>query len=409
MQIGIDYSAGAWQGAGIGRYTRDLVRAILAQGREHRYTLFFSAGWPGTRVPYEAELRALCRQYPNVRARPIPLPPRRLTQLWHRLHLPVPVELFTGPLDVLHAPDFVLPPTQAKRRIVTIHDLSYLVHPECALPSVARYLREAVPRSLSRAHAIVADSQATKDDMVQLLGVPAQRVTVVYPGIGPQFRPLPPEETEPVRVQLGLPERFILFVSTIEPRKNLVRLVEAFAELEARGLGLEASSNKVGNATSENSTTSSPSLQPLAAGLALVLAGRKGWMYEPVFETIARLGLGGRVQVLDFVDDSHLPIVYNLAEVFAYPSIYEGFGFPPLEALACGTVVVASNSSSLPEALGDAALLVPPSDVGAIAAALERALGDEQLRSELRAAGPAQARQFEWNRAARQLLELYRS
>jgi glycosyltransferase involved in cell wall biosynthesis len=389
MHIGIDYSAAAWQGAGIGRYTRDLVRAILAQGREHRYTLFFAAGWPGTRVPYEGELRALCTQHPNVRARPIPLPPRRLTQLWHRLRVPVPVELFTGRLDVLHAPDFVLPPTRAKRRIVTIHDLSYLVHPECALPSVARYLREAVPRSLARAHAVVADSQATKDDLVRLLSVPAHDVTVVYPGIGPQFRPLPPEATEPVRLRLGLPERFILFVSTIEPRKNLVRLVEAFREL--------ITDRRIGVAN------------PPISDQQLVIAGRKGWLYEPVFEAIERHGLAGRVHVLDFVDDSDLPMVYNLADVFAYPSIYEGFGFPPLEALACGTVVVASDSSSLPEALGTAALLVPPAEVGAIATALERALGDEQLRALLRAAGPAQARQFEWDRAARQILELYRS
>lgn len=388
MRVGIDYTAAAWQGAGIGRYTRDLVREILALGGQYRYTLFYAAGWPGAAVPYQDELDRLCAAHPNVRAAPIPLPPRRLTQLWHRLRAPIPVELFTGPLDVLHEPDFVLPPTRARRRIVTIHDLSYMVHPECALPSVARYLNGAVPRSLARADAVVADSHATRRDLERLLGVEPGRVAVIYPGVGPQFRPLAPEVTEPVRRRLGLPERFILFVSTIEPRKNLVRLVEAFARL----IGAEGQAGR-----------------PAACGLHLVIAGRKGWLYEPVFEAIARLGVESRVRMLDFVNDSDLPMVYNLAEAFAYPSIYEGFGFPPLEALACGTPVVASDSSSLPEALGDAALLVPPHDTGAIAAALERAISDPELRSRVRAAGPEQARRFTWERAARQVLDLYRS
>lgn len=409
MRVGIDYTAAAWQGAGIGRYTRELVRAILAHGTQHRYTLFYAAGWPGTRAPYAAELRALCEAHPNVRAAPIPLPPRRLTQLWHRLRAPLPVELFTGPLDVLHAPDFVLPPNRARRRIVTIHDLSYMVHPECALPSVARYLREAVPPSLARADAVLADSQATRDDLVRLLHVPAGRVSVVYPGVGPQFRPLPPDVTEPVRRRLGLPDRFVLFVSTIEPRKNLVRLVEAFAALGARSWDRGARESGSITAALHSKAALAASPRPLAPGLALVIAGRKGWLYEPVFEAISRLGLAERVQTLDFVDDSDLPMVYNLADVFAYPSIYEGFGFPPLEALACGTPVVASNRSSLPEALGDAALLVPPDDVGAIAAALAQALGDAALRERLRAAGPGQARQFTWDGAAQQVLELYRS
>ncbi|HWQ13819.1 MAG TPA: glycosyltransferase family 1 protein [Roseiflexaceae bacterium] len=383
IHIGIDYTAAAWQGAGIGRYTRELVRAVLAQGQRHRYTLFYAAGWPGARVPYEGELRQLCETHPNVRAAPIPLPPRRLTQLWHRLRAPLPVELFTGPLDVLHAPDFVLPPNRARRRLVTIHDLSYLVHPECALPSVARYLRDAVPRSLARADAVLADSQATKRDLERLLGVPAARITVVYPGVGPQFRKLPPEVTEPVRRRLQLPERFVLFVGTIEPRKNLVRLVEAFH----RAFNGEGS----------------------ALNVHLVIAGRRGWLYEPVFAAIERLGIGKRVRMLDYVDDSDLPMVYNLAWVFAYPSIYEGFGFPALEALSCGAVVVTANNSSLPEAVGDAALLVPAGDVEAITAALGRAASDAALRARLSAAGPAQARTFTWERAARQVLELYRS
>ena len=230
MRVGIDYTAAAWQGAGIGRYTRELVRATVALGGPFAYTLFYAAGGLDPASPHLEDLRELCAAHPHVRAVPIPLTPRRLTQLWQRLRVPLPVEVFTGSLDLLHAPDFVLPPTRA-RTILTVHDLSFLVHPECAAPGMARYLNSAVPRGLRRADVVLADSQATRQDLVRLLGVDPARVTVVYPGVGPQFQPLPPDAIMPVRLRLGLPERFLLFVSTLEPRKNLVRLLEAFAQV----------------------------------------------------------------------------------------------------------------------------------------------------------------------------------
>jgi glycosyltransferase involved in cell wall biosynthesis len=405
MRIGIDYTAAIWQGAGIGRYTRELVRAIIEQGGDFRYTLFYAAGGVERANPYLVDLDQLCASFPNVRAAPIPLSPRRLTQVWQRLRLPLPVELFTGPLDLLHAPDFVLPPTGA-RKLLTIHDLSFLVHPECAVPSMVRYLSDAVPRSLRRADAVLADSQATRQDLARLLGYDPARVKVVYPGVSPRFRPLPPEATEPVRARLSLPERFVLFVSTLEPRKNLVRLIEAFAQLRTEGRGLRT----------ELPVTDSSVLSPQSSSLYLVLAGRNGWLYEEVFATITRLGLNERVRLLGFVDDNDLPALYNLAWAFAYPSIYEGFGFPALEALACGTPVVTADNSSLPEVVGDptsglnepAALLVPAEDVAALAEALGRIVSDEALRARLREAGLARAQHFTWQRAAQQVLECYR-
>src|SRR5689334_20555639 len=167
MRVGIDYTPAIWQGAGIGRYTRELIQAIVAQGGEFEYTLFYAAGGLEPGNPYLADLGRLRAAHSNVRAAPIPLAPRRLTQLWQRLRVPLPVEIFTGPLDLLHAPDFVLPPTRA-RTILTIHDLSFLVHPECAVPSMVRYLTDAVPRSLRRADFIVADSEATRQDLARL-------------------------------------------------------------------------------------------------------------------------------------------------------------------------------------------------------------------------------------------------
>ncbi len=383
MKIGIDYTAAAWQGAGIGRYTRELIRAVLAEGAEHRYRLFYAAGRIDRASPYLAELHQLCHDFPNVRAAPIPLSPRRLTQLWQRARLPLPVELFTGRLDLLHAPDFVLPPTRA-RTLVTIHDLSFLIYPQFAAQGMVRYLSSAVPRSLQRADAVLADSEATRGDLKRLLGIDPQRVEVVYPGVSPCFRRLTPAETEPVRSRLALPARFLLFVSTLEPRKNLVRLLEAFAQL------IEQRRHT-----------------PHAA-LTLVIAGRRGWLYEDVFAAIDRLQLADHVRMLDFVDDNDLPALYNLAWAFTYPSMYEGFGLPALEALACGTPVLTATNSSLPEVVGDMAVLVRADDVGAIAAGLAQIVDDEPLRARLIAGGPAQARRFSWQQAAAQVLAWYR-
>jgi glycosyltransferase involved in cell wall biosynthesis len=382
LRIGIDYTAAAWQGAGIGRYTRELVRAIVAQGGPYAYTLFYAAGGIDRASPYLAELHDLCVAHPHVRAVPIPLSPRRLTQIWQRLRLPLPVELFTGRIDLLHAPDFVLPPTRA-RTILTIHDLSFLIYPQFAAQGMYRYLSTAVPRSLRRADAVVSDSEATTRDLERLLRIDPARVTLVYPGVSPRFRPLPEGEIELVRRRLGLPASFILFVSTLEPRKNVARLVEAFARLGDSG-------------------------DRRVAGLQLVIAGRRGWLYQDIFAAIERMGVGDRVHVLDFVHDNDLPALYNLAEVFAYPSIYEGFGLPALEALACGTPVLTADNSSLPEVVGDAALLVPAEDVGAIAGGLAQLVADAALRDRLRAAGPPRARQYTWDAAARQVLACYR-
>ena len=412
MKVGIDYTAAVWQGAGIGRYTRELIRAIVEQGREFEYTLFYAAGQLAPDSPYLADLSRLCATHPNVRAVPIPLTPRRLTQIWQRLRLPLPVEVFTGPLDLLHAPDFVLPPTRA-RTILTIHDLSFLVHPECAVPSMVRYLTDAVPRSLRRADIVLADSEATRQDLARLLAVAPERVAVVYPGVAPRFRPLPPEQTEPVRRRLDLPERFLLFVSTLEPRKNLVRLLEAFArviEPTTDDRRPTANDRRGGNTQHiiRNTQPVSPPHPLTPSPLHLVIAGRRGWLYEEVFATIERLQLGERVRVLDFIDDNDLPALYNLAWVFTYPSIYEGFGLPALEALACGTPVVTADNSSLPEVVGDAAVLAPAEDVAALADAIGRVVSDEALRARLKAAGPPHARLFTWERAARQVLACYR-
>lgn len=372
MIIGVDYTAAIWQGAGIGRYTRELLQAAIAKGKEFRYVLFYAAaGLPPTN-PYAADLQHLCASHPHVRAVPIAITPRLLTIIWQRLRLPLFVEQFTGKLDLLHAPDFVLPPTRA-RTILTVHDLTFVLHPECFEPALRRYLTGAVPQSLPRASLILADSHATRCDLIQQMQVAPERIAVVYPGVSQRFQPLPPDVTEPVRHRLNLPPEFLLFVGTLEPRKNLVRLLEA--------------------------------IHRLASPLPLVIAGRKGWLYEDMFTAVERLRLHDHVIFKDFVDDADLPALYNLARVFVYPSLYEGFGLPALEALACGTPVVTSAVASLPEVVGNAAVLVDPLDSTAIAAGIAQALDQT---AHLRTLGPKQAARFSWEESAHTLIDCYR-
>ncbi len=377
MRIGIDYSGAVWQRAGIGRYVRLLSEALLRLDRENQYVLIYPRGLPGRPAPFLQHMQRLRQQHPHVQARAIPLPHRWTTILWQRLRLPIPIELFSGRLDVFWSPDFVLPPQLGGRRIITVHDVAFLIHPEYTVPSLRQYLQRALVRAVKRADLVLAGSLCTRQDVIDFLPVEPERVTLLYSGVHPSFRPLEdPAALETVRARYNLPERFLLTVGTIEPRKNLPRLIEALA-----GLAEEER-------------------------LPLVVVGQPGWLYESTFAAVERLGLGSQVVFPGFIPDEDMPALYNLARALAYPSIYEGFGVPPLEAMACGTPVLTSNVSALPEVGGQAALYVEPADVEAIREGLRRILWDENLRARLRPAGRERARLFTWDNAAERLLEL---
>jgi glycosyltransferase involved in cell wall biosynthesis len=369
MRIGIDYTAAVRQGAGIGRYTRGLIRALAELDHETPY-LLFSAGRDPDPRPWP----------PNFCQRPVPLSDRHLAILWQRLRLPVPIEWFTGPLDLFHSPDFVLPPVRRARTALTVHDLSFLRYPACFSPPLLRYLLGAVPRSIERADLVLADSEHTQRDLEELLGVPAEQVRVVHAGVEPEFAPRPASEVAAVRQRYGIQRPYLLGLGTLQPRKNFVRLIEAYRLLR----------------------------QERHIPHQLVIGGGRGWLYEPILEAIEAHGLQEDVLLIGFVEDADLPALYTGAKLFAFPSLYEGFGIPVLEAMACGTPVVASSASSLPEVAGDAALLARPTDVEALAEALWRALDDAALRADLRASGLEQARRFTWAKAAQRLLEGYR-
>ncbi len=379
MNIAIDYNAALRQNAGIGRYTRDLVRALLDLDSGDALVLFYAGRDLPPEHPGLQALRALESQSERVRAVAIPLSERWLTIAWQRARLPIPVERWTGPVDLVHAPDFVLPPVRRAPTLLTVHDLTFRVHPETAHANLRRYLERAVPRSLARATHILADSQSTKRDLERLMGVPGDRVTVLYPGVGPRFRRVDDSrQLRAVRERLKLPPRFLFSVGTLEPRKNLQRLMRAFAQVLRD--------------------------RPELGDVELLLAGKPGWLSEPIVAA-ARATPG--VRLLGPVDDADLPALYTLATATVYPSFYEGFGFPPLESLACGTPVLVSNTSSLPEVVGDVGILVDPMDETAIADGITRLLTDASLAGDARRRGPEQAARFSWERAARQLSSVY--
>lgn len=397
MRIALDYTTGIYPGAGVARYTRSLVSALSRLDGRNNYALFYAARGLPRGLPENEQAEALFAAHPNFRPVAVPMSVRQMFAAWQRLRLPLPVDIFTGRCDVVHSPDFVSPPHWSGADIITVHDLSFLVVPECADPGLARFLGKTVPAAVRRADHVVAVSEQTRRDLVRLLSVPESKVTVVYNGVDARFRPLgtrgrgsgvrgqgPDDgpQQENLRRRLGLPERFILHVGTLEPRKNTERLIEAYTLL------IQDPKSKIQN--------------------GLVLAGRKGWLYEPILRAVERVNSsGGRVILADYVHDDELPLLYNMADVFAYPSIYEGFGLPAAEALACGVPTLVSNDGALSEVVGDAALKVDARSVDDIAGGLARLLEDEPLRDRLAEAGPRQVAQFTWEAAARTVLDVY--
>lgn len=375
MRVGIDYTSALRQRAGIGRYTRELVAALLSLEGAHQYALFAATGG------LEVSNWSLGTQRSNVRLCSLPLSDDWLARLWHRLRLPIPVEVITGPLDVLYSPDFALPPTlRGTKTLLTVHDLSFVHHPSTFLPSLRRYLEDVVPRSVDRADLVLADSAHTRSDLISLFDVSPQAVTVVYPGVDSRFSPEPEVgERDRLRERYGIADQpYILSVGTLQPRKNYLHLMEGFIRLPAH----------------------------IGAGLQLLVAGGRGWLCDDI---VAEADRHRTIRLLGFVEDEDLPALYRGACLLALTSLYEGFGLPVLEAMACGVPVVCSKSSSLPEVAGDAALLVDPLISDELTQAMGRVLEDDNLRDEMVSRGLVQAASFTWERSAQQLLDLIES
>ena len=371
MKIAIDYTAALKQSGGIGRYTRGLITTLTQVDHKNHYTLLAASDAPVQGLKF-------FQDQPHFNHKIYPLPERWLTIGWHRFYLPIPVEWFAGSIDLFHSPNFILPPVHRAKKLLTVHDLSFIRHPQGAVSSLRRWLMQVVPRSLNRADHILADSASTKQDLIEIFNISLEDITVVGAGVEERFRPITEEPIlAMVRRRYGLPEKFILGLGMLEPRKNFTGLIQAYSE------------------------------SPVRETHHLVIAGGKGWLYDDIFAAAAASPVADFIHLIGFVADDDLPALYSLADVFAYPSHYEGFGIPVIEAMACGAPVVCANNSSLPEVAGQAALQVTATDISALSEALHRLTVDASLRERAIQEGFRQAQKFTWSEAARRLLEVY--
>ncbi len=370
--IGIDYTPAYEQGGGIGRYVRELVTALAKQDQATTYKLFVSG----------ANLRKMpATPGINFVWQPTRLSPIWLARLWHRAQLPFPVESFTGRLNLYHATDFVLPPTLPNTQtLLTVHDLSFIRVPETASPNLRAYLDRVVPRSAQRADHILADSQTTKDDLIEIYKLPSEKITVLLSGVDDRFKPISDSDgllTIRKKYGLGL-WSYIFSVGTVQPRKNYTRLIQALAHVRAAGHDLH-----------------------------LVIAGGRGWLEDPIYAAIHDTHMEEYVHFIGFADETDLPSLYNAAFCCAFPSLYEGFGLPILEAMACGIPVMTSNVSSLPEVAGDAAILINPYDIDEMSDSIKQLMENSILRKTLIAKGFTRAKEFSWQKSAAQLRQIY--
>jgi glycosyltransferase involved in cell wall biosynthesis len=354
--------------AGVSNYTEALLTHLGAIDQQNRYTIYTTRGLDGAALGLP----------PNFAVRPSRLPTinPRVRIPWEQLLAPALLRL--NGADVFHGVLNVAPLFCPVPSVITIHDLAFLSFPQTFRRLNRAYLSWATRVSARRASRILAVSEATKQEIVRLLGVPPEKIIVTYDAAEARFAPPDPAELAAFRARAGLPERFILFISTLEPRKNVPMLLDAYARIAA--------------------STNAP----------LIIGGGKGWLYDQIFAKAESLNLGDRVRFVGFIDSQDLPLWYAAATVFTLPSLYEGFGMPLLEAMSCGTPVVTTTSSSLPEVVGDAGLLVPPTDADALGEALLRLLNDAKLRAEMRERGLQQARRFSWNETAERTLAAYR-
>ncbi len=364
MRIGFDARLIYYQQAGIGQYILHLVQGLgrLFQKRTaEELWVLHSRKAPRLKLPSGV----------------------RQARLWtpshHRFEsAALRAELLGKRLALLHSPDFIPPFGGRFRSIITIHDLNFIHFPQFLTPASARYYGQ-IHRAVRRADHILTDSHWTRQDVITALGVSPERVTTVHLAANPVYRPITDhQEVRRTVSGYGLPSDFIIFVGTLEPRKNVSTLLKAFHRLREQGYKLH-----------------------------LAIVGRKGWLYEDIFSTLTQLKLADYVHFLENTPNEDLARLYNAAQCLALPSYYEGFGLPPLEAMACGTPVVVSNRASLPEVVGDAGLLIDPDRPEELSAALVRVLDDGELRATLHRRGLKRASEFSWARAAHETLSVY--
>lgn len=353
--------------AGVSHYIEQVLVHLGQIDRKNRYSVYTTRGLDNAALGLPPNFRVIPSRLPTINPR-VRIP-------WEQLL--APLLLRQNGADLFHGVLSVVPLACPVPSVVTIHDLAFIRFPQTFRAYNRTYLDFATRLSVRRAARVLVVSEHTRREVVGLLGVPHERVVITPNAVRAHFRPPAPAALERFRAQQGLPERFVLYVGTLEPRKNLPTLLEAYVEVARQH------------------------------DVPLLIGGGKGWLYEAIFTRLEELGLRDRVRFIGYIEEEQLPLWYAAASVFVFPSIYEGFGMPPLEAMACGTPVVTSNSSSLPEVVGDAGITVEPHDVAGFAAAIGQVLGDRELHAELRERGLRQARRFSWRTTAERTLRAY--
>ncbi len=353
--------------AGVSHYIEQLLHHLALIDTVNAYTIYTTRGLDASCLGLPPRFAVHASRLPTINPR-IRIP-------WEQLVAPLLVRQHG--INLFHGTLNVVPLACPVPSVVTIHDLAFIRFPHTFRSYNRTYLDLATRVSARRASCILAVSEHTRREVIGLLGVPAERVIVTPNAARRHFRPPDPVALARFRARQGLPEDFVLFVGTLEPRKNLTTLLEAYGQVARQ------------------------------SDLPLLVGGGKGWLFAPVFERLDALGLRDRVKFIGYIDEEELPLWYAAATLFVFPSLYEGFGMPPLEAMACGTPVITSNSASLPEVVGDAGIMVSPTDADALAEAILALLHNPDLRSDLRERGLRRASLFSWHTMARRTYEAY--
>jgi len=374
MRIGIDCSAAFLKDiTGVGIYIYNLVHALSRVDTVNSYTLypvFYNSfiGFEKKDMPANFKIA-----HENS---------RRLLSgvLWPALVPSGLKEAALGEVDIVHSNTFAGPVLKKKKLVSTIYDATVFTHPECHSRANVIRCRKGIEESIRNARAIIAISEHTKKDLIERLNAPDGMITVTHLAAGPEYHEIKdPSALEAVRKKYSLPHKYILFVGSLEPRKNVKTLLKGYASLS----------------------------ETVKREFSLVIAGAKGWLNSDIPGIVKELGIEKTTVFPGFIDKEDMSAVYSAASVFVFPSLYEGFGLPILEAFACGVPVITSNTSSMPEVAGDAAVLVDPLDAAALGAAMERILTDEAAQMDLRARGLERAALFSWERCARETIAVY--